>query len=146
MAARLQRVLSTKNRGKPVFLASSMLNFPLNPPTQMNTLTCQQKVLPSLIYRTRNTPNGLIFCTTATKLRPLALALRNNSLGLFRHLVDVAATDRLLSSGRFVVNYIFLSCVTNQRLTLQFAVNETTIIPSLAAPFTNGQRLFASAS
>ncbi len=123
-----------------------MLNFCSNQTTRADTLVQQQKAMPSLIYRTRNTPEGLVLCTTSTKLRPLAFALRNNSLALFRHLVDIATIDKLLSSGRFVVNYTFLSCVTNQRLTLQFAVNETTIIPSLTAPFTNSQRLFVAAS
>jgi len=123
-----------------------MLSQSLYQTARTDILVQQQKVLPSLVYRTRNTPEGLVLCTTSAKLRPLALAVRNNSLALFRHLVDIATTDRLRSSGRFVVNYIFLSCVTNQRLTLQFAINETAIVPSLAAPFVNGQRLFAAAS
>jgi len=123
-----------------------MLSLSLHQTTRTDALVQQQKVLPSLIFRTRSTPEGLVLCTTSAKLRPLAFAVRNNSLMLFRHLVDIATTDKLRSSGRFVVTYAFLSCVTNQRLTLQFAVNETTIVPSLAAPFVNGQRLFAAAS
>lgn len=110
------------------------------------TLTDLQIALPTLIYRTRNTPDGLVLQTTPAKLRQLAFVLRNSSLFLFRHLVEIAAVDRLLSTGRFLVSYIFLSYVTNQRIVLQLATGETSILPSLASAFTNGQRFFAAAS
>lgn len=80
------------------------------------------------------------------KLRPLVLTARNSSLLLFRQLIDLAVVDKLLSQGRFVVSYHFLSSITNQRLVISAATSEITIIPSLAAPFINGQRLFAAAS
>jgi NADH:ubiquinone oxidoreductase subunit C len=106
---------------------------------------CQQD-LPALVSSTRTTPEGIILRTSPTKVRPLALYLRNNSLLQFRTLVDIAVVDKLLPSGRFTVNYSFLSMVTNQRITLQLYATETTTIPSLASPFVNAQRLFASAS
>jgi len=112
----------------------------------VKTLAELQTALPTLIYRTRNTPEGLVLQTTPAKLRQLAFVLRNSSLFLFRHLVEIAAVDRLLSTGRFLVSYVFLSYVTNQRMVLQLATGETSILPSLTSAFTNGQRLFAAAS
>lgn len=105
---------------------------------------CQQEI-PALVSSTRVTPEGLVLRTSPAKVRPLALYIRNSSLLQFRTLVDIAVTDKLLPAGRFVVNYSFLSTVTNQRLTIQLYATETTTIPSLAAPFLNRQELFASA-
>ena len=106
---------------------------------------CQQE-LPALVSSVRVTPEGIILRTTPTKVRPLALYIRNSSLLQFRTLVDIAVVDKLLPAGRFAVNYSFLSMVTNQRITVQLYATETTTIPSLASPFVNAQRLFASAS
>ena len=106
---------------------------------------CQQEI-PALVSSVRTTPEGVVLRTSPAKIRPLAMYIRNSSLLQFRTLVDIAAVDKLLPRGRFAVNYSFLSMVTNQRVTLQLYVTETTTIPSLAAPFANAQRLFASAS
>jgi len=106
---------------------------------------CQQEI-PALVSSVRITPESIILRTSPSKLRALALYVRNNSLLQFRTLVDIAVVDKLLPAGRFAVNYSFLSMVTNQRLTVQLYAAETTTVPSLAAPFVNAQRLFASAS
>ena len=109
-------------------------------------LTHAQRDLPSLIHGTSATMFGMTIRTSASKLRALALYIRNNSRFQFRTLVDIAVVDKLLAPGRFSVNYLFLSMVTNQRLTVQLYANETSTIPSLVSQFANGQRLFASAS
>jgi NADH:ubiquinone oxidoreductase subunit C len=106
---------------------------------------CQQEI-PALVSSVRVTPEGILLRTSPAKVRPLALYIRNNSLLQFRTLVDIAVVDRLLPAGRFAVSYSFLSMITNQRITLQLFATETTTIPSLASPFVNTQRLFASAS
>ena len=106
---------------------------------------CQQEI-PALVSSVRVTPEGITLRTSPAKLRPLALYMRNSSLLQFRTLVDIAVVDKLIPAGRFAVNYSLLSMVTNQRVTLQLHATETTTIPSLAAPFANAQRLFASAS
>jgi hypothetical protein len=126
-------------------VGNNMLKF-YHQPTTDETLVDLQNGLRSLVYQTRNTPDGLVLRTTPTKLRQLALVLRNSSLLLFRQLVEIAVVDRLLSAGRFLVSYSFLSHVTNQRVIVQIAAGETSILPSLASAFTNGQRFFASAS
>jgi NADH:ubiquinone oxidoreductase subunit C len=104
-----------------------------------------QQDLPGLVYSTVSTPDGMILRTSPSKLRALALFLRNSSRMQFRTLVDIAVVDKLHPVGRFAVNYLFLSMITNQRITIQLFANETTTIPSLASPFANGQRLFAAA-
>jgi NADH:ubiquinone oxidoreductase subunit C len=101
---------------------------------------------PSLIYTTRVTPHALRLRTSADKLRALSFYLRNSTGLQFKTLVDIAAVDKALGSGRFAANYLFLSVRTNQRITVQLFVNETTTVPSLAAPFVNGQRLFVCAA
>lgn len=107
--------------------------------------SCQQEI-PALISSSRVTPEGVLLRTSPAKVRALAMYIRNNSLLQFRTLVDIAVVDKLLPAGRFAVNYSFLSMITNQRITVQLFATETTTIPSLAAPFVNAQRLFASAS
>ena len=92
------------------------------------------------------TPAGLTLQTTPAGLPALALLLRNHTLSQFSTLTDIAAVDKLHAQGRFVLTYHFLSTHTNQRLTVQTFSTETSIIPSLAAPFVNGQRIFAAAN
>lgn len=101
--------------------------------------------LPALVSSVRNTPEGLVLRTTPSKLRPLVLYIRKSSLLRFTILTDIAVVDKTQTAGRFAVNYLFLSTTINQRLTIQLFANETTTIPSLAAPFANKQRIFASA-
>jgi NADH:ubiquinone oxidoreductase subunit C len=105
-----------------------------------------QQQLPALVYSTAATPSTLILRTLPTKLRPLALFVRNNTRLQFRTLVDIAVVDRLAAPGRFSVNYILLSVPLNQRLVIQFFANETTVVPSLTSQFVNKQRLFAAAA
>ena len=105
-----------------------------------------QAALPGLIFSIVPSTEGLLVRTAPSRVRALALFFRSSSHLQFRSLVDIAVTDKLRPNGRFVVNYLFLSMPTNQRLVLQLFVNETTTIPSLAVPFANGQRLFAAAS
>lgn len=102
--------------------------------------------LPGLVYSTKVTSGGIVLRTSPRKLRALSFYIRNSSRFLMRTLVDIAVVDRIRGKGRFVVNYLFLSMTLNQRIILQIAVNETTTIPSLTAPFVNSRRLFACAA
>lgn len=110
-----------------------------------NSLHQLQEVVPALIYSTRVTPEGLILRTTPSKLRALAHFLHSDAALQFETLVDIAVIDKMLSVARFHVNYVFLSTRLGQRITVQLYANETTTIPSLSAPFVNGQRIFAAA-
>lgn len=114
----------------------------------LKTRTLQQleKKLPGLIHSTSPQVDALVVRTSSSKLRALSLYLRNSTVSQFRTLVDIAVVDRLLPRGRFVINYLFLSMVTNQRLTVSVYANETTSLPSLSTPFLGAQRLFPSAA
>jgi NADH:ubiquinone oxidoreductase subunit C len=102
--------------------------------------------LPGLVYSTKVTPHGIVLRTSPRKLRALSFYVRNNGRFLMRTLVDIAVVDRIRGPGRFVVNYLFLSMILNQRIILQLSVDETVTIPTLTAPFANNQRLFACAA
>jgi len=116
--------------------------------TSQNQLLQQtQQLLPALIHSAVATPDGLVLRTSASSLRPLAFFIRNHTAFQFRAVVDIAVVDRLLTPGRFAVNYLFLSVPLNQRLSIQLFAHETASIPTLTAPFvTPQQRLFASAA
>lgn len=107
-------------------------------------LTQLAQDVPGLIHSTQAATDNLVVRTTGSKLRAVAVYLRNSTQLQFRTLVDIAVVDRLLPHGRFAVNYLFLSMITNQRVTVQVFANETSTLPSLAVPF-GRQRFFASA-
>ena len=96
-----------------------------------------QRELPALIHTSAVSPKGVLLKTSIDQLRPLALCIRNSSHLQFRTLVDVSTTDYLeVAEGcRFMVNYLFLSTIHNQRLILQLPCSETTAIPTLTVPW-----------
>jgi NADH:ubiquinone oxidoreductase subunit C len=110
------------------------------------TLKQLENKLPGLIHSTSPQIDNLVVRTSSSKLRALSLYLRNSTVSQFRTLVDIAVVDRLLPCGRFAINYLFLSMVTNQRLIVTVYANETTTLPSLSAPFLGDQRFFPSAA
>lgn len=101
--------------------------------------------VPGLILSSTHSQTGTILRTTRKLLRPLAVFLRNNSAVQATILVDIATTDKLDKTGRFSIKYSFLSVAFNRRLTVEIFTDETLTIPSLAAPFFNNQKIFASA-
>jgi NADH:ubiquinone oxidoreductase subunit C len=101
--------------------------------------------MPALIAGTAVTPLATTLRTSPRNLRPLTIFLKNSTQIQAASLTDICVTDRLKVKGRFVVKYFFISLKLNTRLSLTFCVNETSTIPSLAAPFFNNQRIFASA-
>jgi len=118
------------------------------PVTQTTDFFAQElrNALPALVYSATPRNDGLLIRTSPNALRALALFLRNSTLLQFKSLIDIAVVDRLRRNGRFSINYLFLSVITNQRCIVQTFANETSTLLSLAVPFANGQRLFASAS
>jgi len=101
--------------------------------------------VPAIVYAAVVSADGILVRTSPTNIRAVALFIRNSTYLQFRSLVDIAVVDRLLPTGRFIVNYLFLSAAVNQRLTVQLFANETSTISSLVVSFANGQRLFAAA-
>jgi len=109
-------------------------------------MTELNKTYPAIICTAITNNDGALLRTTPEKLRIISLLVRSSTYLQLRTLADIAVLDKLLPFGRFVINYLFLSSLTGQRLTIQVYANETSTIPSLAVPFANGQRLFASAN
>lgn len=103
-----------------------------------------RKTLPALVFSATPRNDGLLVRTTPGALRALAYYLCRCPAFQLKSLVDIAVVDRLRSSARFSINYLFFSANTNQRLLVQIFADETTTIPSLSVPFANGQRLFAA--
>lgn len=101
--------------------------------------------VPALISSIRVSPEGIIVRTTPSQLLALGIYLRNSTMFRFRALSDIAVVDRLLVTGRFVVNYSLLSTTVNQRLTIQLAVSETESIPSLLGSPVEDERLYPAA-
>ena len=113
---------------------------------KVRTLQQLESKLPGLIHSTSPQIDSLVIRTSGSKLRALSLYLRNSTVSQFRTLVDIAVIDRLLTKGRFIINYLFLSLVTNQRLIVTVYANETTTLPSLSAPFLSDRRFLPSAA
>lgn len=91
------------------------------------------------------TPFNTVIRTTPAKLRSLAAFIAKSTTIRATTLVDIAVTDRLSTRGRFSIKYLFLSGLYSNRLALEIYVDETTSVPSLASPFFNRKRIFASA-
>jgi hypothetical protein len=109
-------------------------------------LVNHKQQLGTLVLATSVTALNTTFHVRPSSLRPTALYLRNSTQLQASTLVDIVVIDRLISPGRFVVKYLFRSSRVNRRRNLSFSVNEVAIIPSLAAPFANNQRVFAAAN
>ena len=102
-------------------------------------------VLPALIPSVAVLPAAISFRTVPARLRATALVLRNSTAVQASTLVDLVVVDKLNRRGRFAVKYSLLSTSTNQRYSLDIFADEIMTIPSLAAPFVRGAKVFAAA-
>lgn len=102
-----------------------------------------RNALPSA--RVNTTPLALTVRTTPLQLRNVTSFLAKATNIRSGSLVDIAVTDRLGVRGRFSVKYLFLSSFYNNRLIVEVYADETTAVPSIAGPFFNRKRIFASA-
>ena len=68
-------------------------------------------------------------------LLDVVLFLKTNKNTKFRQLIDITVVDYPESAKRFKVVYLFLSHEFNQRLVLNYLINENEIIPSLTSVF-----------
>lgn len=113
---------------------------------QQDNMRQHSNTLPSIVYSASAAPTGSCLSTSLLGLRPASFYLRSSTSVQASHLVDIAATDKLCARGRFGITYQLLSTITNRRVCVKVNAEETTTIPSLAAPFVNKQRVFAGAS
>ena len=83
-----------------------------------------------------NTKHGQLYIDIDKEdLLDVVLFLKTNKDTKFRQLIDLTVVDYPESAKRFKVVYLFLSHEFNQRLVLNYLINENEIIPSLTSVF-----------
>ena len=63
------------------------------------------------------------------------LFLKTNAKSKFRQLIDITAVDYLENTKRFKIVYLFLSHEINQRIILNYFINENEVVSSLTKIF-----------
>ena len=77
--------------------------------------------------------NQLYINIDCKDLIDVTLFIKNNENTKFRQLIDITAVDYPEDSQRFKVVYLFLSHEFNQRIILNFLINENEVISSLTS-------------
>lgn len=112
-----------------------------------DTLLLLAKAMPKLIFGTNSTPLiPLQINTTPSNLRALAFILKTSTFTQASMLIDIVVQDRPQLPGRFSIKYLLLSIPYNQRFIIEVFARETTILPSLAAPFAHAAKVFSSSN
>jgi len=71
----------------------------------------------------------------ADDLIDVTLFIKSNEKTKFRQIIDITVVDYPEKSQRFKVVYLFLSHEFNQRIILNYSINENEVIPSLTSIF-----------
>ena len=80
--------------------------------------------------------HGQLFLTIDNEdLLDVILFLKTNKDTKFRQLIDITAVDYLENQKRFKIVYLFLSHEINQRIILNYFINENEVISSLTKIF-----------
>ena len=80
--------------------------------------------------------HGQLYLTIDNEdLLDVILFLKTNKDTKFRQLIDITAVDYLESPKRFKIVYLFLSHEINQRIILNYFINENEVISSLTKIF-----------
>ena len=80
--------------------------------------------------------HGQLFLTIDNEdLLDVILFLKTNKDTKFRQLIDITAVDYLENPKRFKIVYLFLSHEINQRIILNYFINENEVISSLTKIF-----------
>ena len=91
--------------------------------------------LTTKIDKSKINHNQLYLEINREDLTDVILFLKTNKDTKFRQLIDITVVDYPESAKRFKVVYLFLSHEFNQRLILNYLINENEIIPSLTSVF-----------
>jgi len=79
--------------------------------------------------------NHLYLSIDTEDLINVVLFLKNNKDTKFRQLIDITAVDYPENTKRFKMVYLFLSHEFNQRILVNYTINENEVIPSLTKIF-----------
>ena len=80
--------------------------------------------------------HGQLYLTIDNEdLLDVILFLKTNKDTKFRQLIDITAVDYLENSKRFKIVYLFLSHEINQRIILNYFINENEVVSSLTKIF-----------
>jgi NADH-quinone oxidoreductase subunit C len=85
------------------------------------------------IKKTKIKHNHLYIEINVDDLIEVSLFLKSNKNFKFRQLIDITVVDYPENSQRFKIVYIFLSHEFNQRLILNYFINEKEVIPTLTS-------------
>ena len=79
--------------------------------------------------------NHLYLNIDANDLLDIMLFLKTNKNTMFRHLIDITAVDYPQNEKRFKLVYLLLSHEFNQRILLDYNINEKEIVNSITSVF-----------
>ena len=103
----------------------------------MNSLSDLEKKINSelttKIKKSEIKHNQLYLTISSENLINVSLFIKNNENTKFRQLIDITVVDHPEKSQRFKVVYLFLSHEFNQRVILNYLINENELIPSLTS-------------
>ena len=87
------------------------------------------------INETKISHSNLFINIDSEDLLEVTLFLKNNKNTKFRQLIDITAVDYPEKVKRFKMVYLFLSHEFNQRIVINYEINENEVIPSLTKIF-----------
>ena len=91
--------------------------------------------LTTKIKKTEIRHNQLYINIDNEDLIDVTLFIKSNENTKFRQLIDITVVDYPENTKRFKVVYLFLSHEFNQRIILDYLINENEVIPSLTSIF-----------
>ena len=102
----------------------------------INLIDLEKKInseLTTKIKKSEIKHNQLYLSISSENLINVSLFIKNNENTKFRQLIDITVVDHPEKSQRFKVVYLFLSHEFNQRIILNYSINENELIPSLTS-------------
>jgi len=98
----------------------------------------EKKINSELVTKIKKTEirhNQLYINIDSEDLIDVILFIKSNENTKFRQLIDITVVDYPENTKRFKVVYLFLSHEFNQRIILDYLINENEVIPSLTSIF-----------
>tara|TARA_Y200000002_G_scaffold360045_1_gene344992 strand:+ start:92 stop:697 length:606 start_codon:yes stop_codon:yes gene_type:complete len=104
----------------------------------INLLDLEKKINSELTTKIKNTKikhNQLYMEIDKEDLIDVTLFIKSNKNTKFKQLIDITVVDYPERAQRFKIVYLFLSHEFNQRLILNYSINENEVISSLTSIF-----------